>query len=114
MENRETKTIETKFGNKVEIKTYLIADEANSLKEFASKKLTISATEGSTKNTFSAEGGYILQFERRELEIVVASVNGKTDNVLKELGLLRLEEYVEVLAKVQEITKDVFPEAKKS
>ena len=113
MENRETKTIETKHGAKVEIKTYLTAKEGNALKEFAAKKLTISAKEGETINTFNAEGSYVLEFEKKEMEAVFVSVNGKTDKIFDELESLRLEEYVQVLEAVQLITMDVFPQVKK-
>jgi hypothetical protein len=109
---RDTKTIETKLGNKIIIKSYLIAKEANALKEFAGEKLTISADAGETKQTFSAGGKYILEYERKELETVVISVNDKTENIYGELESLRLEEYAEVLKAVQDITKEVFPQVK--
>jgi len=111
--DRETKTIDTTFGHKVVLKSYLTAKEGNALKTFVGKNLNVNTnTEGEVKQNFTATGSYLMDYEKEEINLVVISVDSATENVFEKLEELRLEEYAQVLKAVQEITKDVFPQAK--
>ncbi len=111
---RETKTIATPSGNKVEIYSYLTAREANSVKEelYRTLKLDVSSAGGSDPISTKISGEFVLEQEKKLLGIIVKSIDGVSENILETLLNMRNDDYQFIVAEVNKIHQGNFSQVK--
>ncbi len=100
--NRETKTIETTKGTKIVVNTYVTGREANVIKAELLKKAKINGETGEVDNS-GISGDFIIEQERKLLEVIVVSINDSKEGIVDKLQDLPNGEYQEVVAAVNEI-----------
>jgi hypothetical protein len=110
--DRETKTITTKNGHNILVKTYLTAREANQIKGITLSKLNYEGSEGDIKTNVKLAGTSLLDEELKILEISVVSIDGKTEKIMEVLQDMPFDEYQEVVDQAKELTKGLFPQPK--
>lgn len=101
---RETIEIVTKGNHKVVLKSYATGREARAIegKYFESAKMEIAGGAPSMKG-MSLGGAF--EAEKEMLRLLVVSIDGKTDNAHEVILDLPQNEYEEVIAKLNDITK---------
>lgn len=101
---RETKEFKTTFGTTLKIKTYLTGGESRSIegKYLSMAKMDIKAGEPTFKDV---DLNVSFEVEKELIKIAVVSVNDKTENVTDTILNLRSEEYEEVVAELNILTK---------
>lgn len=96
---RETKTVTTPSGTIVEIYTYLTAREATAIKEEMYKSMKIDLKSGTPEVT-DLSGQFMVEQEKKLVEMLVVSVNGDTANPLEKLMDMRDSDYQVVLTEI--------------
>lgn len=110
---RETKEIITPSGVIVKIKSYLTAREVNAIKELVFKNVHYKIVDGKpVDQEVDIPGSYLLEQEKKALEICLVAVGEKTNNLLEILLDLKPPDYDVVVAAVNEMTSSVFTPAK--
>lgn len=107
MGERETKEI--KAGNHtIVVKTYLTAREANALKALIQSKIGYTIEDGIQTQKLNLDGTYLMEQELKALELVVVSLDGKTENVLELIQDLPADQYQKIVNGVNAVTQDPF------
>jgi hypothetical protein len=104
MENRETKTIETKGGHKVEIYSYANGREFNKIIHVQFKGATFKLSEDKESVMIeNYEPGWNEAQEEEMVRLLVVSVDGNKEDVLESVCQLPWPEYGEVIAALEEL-----------
>ncbi len=101
-------------GHTIVAKTYLTAREANQLRQtlYAQIKMSMSDVEAGKTEVKDIPAGVLLEQELKALELVIVSIDGGADNIAERLLDLRSDEYSEIVAEVNKITRTDFQKAK--
>jgi len=112
-EARETRNI-TVGTHVIALKTYLNGREVNGLKRDVYSKFKYTTDEsGRTKPVMDTNAGYILDQELAAMALCIVTLDGSSENITDRLqDDLRAEEYNEVKDAVNELTKDLFTQAR--
>jgi len=104
---RETRVIKTPSGDSVEIKTYIIGREIETIEDIMYSG--VKDPDGKFKFTFLRRQTHKL------IEIMVVSINGKKEKILDTILDMKADDYIFITEKLQEITggKTDDPETKK-
>ncbi len=104
MNNRETQTIETAGGHKVELYTYASGREFNRIIHIQFKGATFKLADDKQGVLIeNYEPGWNEAQEEEMIKLLVVSLDGKTENLVEEVSALPWEEYNEVMAALNEL-----------
>lgn len=106
--DRETKNITTPSGKLVVIKAWLNGREANELKAVLYKDLKMSmadVTSGGVKVT-DVSGEFILEQEKKALELFLVSIEGKSENLVETFLDLPENDYKAVIKEINALRAD--------
>lgn len=95
---RETKTFVTPSGKEVVIKTYLTGREANSVKEALLKEMKMDASTGQSTNEVT--GVFMIEQEKKLIQAMIVSLEGKTENLLDLVLDLKNEDYSAIVKEI--------------
>lgn len=95
---RETKTLLTSNNHTVVIKTYLTGKESNEIKSELFKGVTASGEPGEKPKIPMS---LILPYERKQLETLIVSFDGNTENAIDALENLPENEYADIVATIK-------------
>lgn len=112
-EARETRNI-TVGKHVVALKTYLNGREVNELKREVYSKFKYTTDEaGKTKPVMDTDASYILDQELAAMALCIVALDGSSENITDRLqDDLRAEEYNVVKEAVNELTRDLFTQAR--
>lgn len=101
---RETRKFKTIGGFEIEVKTFLTGGEARELRDVILAHTEIKAgLDAKDVDIGAIRGTYIKEMEDKQIEIIVISVNGIKENILKNVLDLPSDDYNEVYAEIQKI-----------
>jgi hypothetical protein len=104
MENRETKTIETKGGHKVEIYTYANGREFNKIVHIQFKGAKFKLAEDRQSVLIeNYEPGWSEAQEEEMIKLLVVSIDGRAEELVEAVCSLPWEEYDEVITALNEL-----------
>lgn len=101
---RETKTFETSKGNKVVHYTYLRGRDANAIQACYTKGAQVNMT-GQDVRVEGFNPNAEEEATKKTIEILVVSVNGSSEKVVDDVLDLPVDEYHEVVAALNELSK---------
>lgn len=104
----ENKTIKTKNGHEAIVKADMTAGDFRQLKSEWFKDLQMEATgakDADVKIT-GMKGTTIEDVENKAIELMVVSLDGSSENILKRLLDLPVADYSDILEAVREATQD--------
>jgi len=108
--SRETKEIKTPIdGHKVFIKTYITGREYGEIEDILYSGIKISAIadgRGAGANANLDDGSFIKKQTHKTIELLVVSVNGKTNNVLNDVLDMKKDDYLFVVDEIEKVTSD--------
>lgn len=112
MSERETKEFITPAGHKVVLRTYLTGRESNDLKSvmFSAIKMNMEDVQSGKVNVGDVPGTFLVEQERKALDILVISIDGDTASPVDKLLDLPATEYDAVKAQIDKITNPTTPE----
>lgn len=101
---RETKEFKTTFGTTLKIKTYLTGGESRAIegKYLSMAKMDLKGSEPVFKDV---DLNVSFEVEKELIKIAVVSLNGSTENILDTILNLRADDYEEVVAELNLLTK---------
>jgi hypothetical protein len=104
MEQRETKEIVTTNGHTAVMYTYITGMEKRAISEalFGDVQITPS---GKDANINGFKGSDAFKAENKAMELVVVSVDGKTDDVVNSILNLRVEDSDDIIRAINEVTE---------
>lgn len=100
--NRETKKISTPSGREFELKTYLTARERNELRGVFLENVSVDPGTAQTK-VGDLAGSLLEKAEKKLIELVVVSYDGKTENILEGILDGSPEDYDFIVAEANKI-----------
>ena len=101
MQNRETKEIQI-GDHKVVLKTYATGREYNEIQKVVFGSAKINIVGGAPQfNSVSAE--IAIESDKKAIEMLVVSIDGKTENILDTILDLRQDVYAKVVEEVNDI-----------
>lgn len=109
---RELKKIKTKSGVEVEIKTYITLGEAREIQAVFMENVEIGIDEAGKPKMTGMKGSVANKAQDKAIEVLVASVNGKTENVLQGILDLPDEDGKEILNELDKIQNPLPAEKK--
>jgi hypothetical protein len=102
---RETKEFLTPIDkHKVRIKTYITGGELEQIEEILYKRIKLSSVEKDANINLN-DISFITEQTHKTIEIMVVSVNGKSENILEEVLNMKSEDYKFIQEKIEEVTK---------
>jgi hypothetical protein len=112
-QQRETKNVQA-GSHVVALKTFLTGREVNALKRLVYSKFRYATGEdGKTKPVMDTDASYVLDQELETLALCIVTLDGSNENVIDRLqDNLKADEYNTVKNAVNEMTRDLFKEAK--
>jgi len=111
MVDRETKEITTPGGHKVVLKTYLTGRETNELKSvmYSALKMNMDDAQSGKVAVNDVPGTFIVEQERKALEILLVSLDGDATGPIDRLLDLPSAEYEAVIKEVNQIQNPTTP-----
>lgn len=108
---RETKTITTPNGHSVVLKSYLTGREANQIKEilFSSVKINMADLENGKPEMKELPANIVLEQEKKRIEILVVSLDGKSENITDNILDLPAIDYNFISTEASKIEKGLTP-----
>ena len=112
----ETIKLKTPQGKELVIKSYMTAKERNEIKRTFLEGVKIdpnqTTQEAEAIRMKELDASIMLQAERKTIEQLVISYDGKAERILERLDESRPEEYDFVVSELNKVTKGNFPQAK--
>jgi len=109
---RETKVIETKAGNKVEIKTYLTYGEARDIQRVYLDGVNVSVSATGEAKIPELNAGSTIDAQNKAIELIVVSVNGIKEGAMQLFLDLPKEDGDEVMLEIDKIQNPIPVEKK--
>ena len=112
MSERETKEFITPGGRKIILRTYLTGRESNELKSvmFSALKMNMEDAQSGKVNVSDVPGTFLVEQERKALDILIVSIDGDTASPVDKLLDLPATEYEAVVKEVNAIQNPTKPE----
>lgn len=109
---RETKKFKTQGGNEVEIYTYITGGEAREISNvfLEGMKFKVDQTGATQSNELNAN--LANKAQDKAIEKLVVSIDGKKENILKEVLNLPNPDFVEVIREIDKIQTGLTEEKK--
>ena len=113
MSERETKEFITPGGRKIILRTYLTGRESNELKSvmFSALKMNMEDAQSGKVNVSDVPGTFLVEQERKALDILIVSIDGDTASPVDKLLDLPASEYEAVVKEVNAIQNPTKPES---
>ena len=103
---RETKKITTAGGHEVEVHTYITGREDEQIEDIFSEQmeLKMKGVKGAVEQEISGiQGSVMKKMDHKAIELIVVSVDGKTENILNTLLDFDSKDYKEIKDYVKEL-----------
>jgi len=107
--DRETTTIKTPSGASIKIKTYITGRESEQIQDILYKSMNLSAIANESNreaNLNLNNGSFITEQTHKTIELMVVSVDDKTDKILDTILDMKQKDYLFVISEIEKITKD--------
>lgn len=103
--DRETLTLTTKGGNVVVYKSYATGREAREIESKYLSSVQVDLGGEGKPNLSKFDTSAVFEAEKAAIGLLVVSIDGKTDNIVETALDLRQEDYEQIVAAINEITK---------
>jgi len=107
--DREIKTITTPSGASIKIKTYITGRESEQIDNILYKAMNLSAQTGNAQGTNLnlSDGAFLTEQTHKTIELMVVSVDDKTDKILDTILDMKQKDYLFVISEIEKVTKDI-------
>lgn len=110
MLDRETKTIQTPGGHEVVLKEWVNGKEIQQIENLIYKNFDI---QGARENpNFKLNTSFLTEQTNKTLEMVVVSIDGKTENILEEILVLKAKDYKFIVTEANKVIEGLDEEKK--
>ncbi|MFA5128575.1 MAG: hypothetical protein WC445_01260 [Patescibacteria group bacterium] len=110
MADRETKTITTPAGHEVVLKEWVNGKEIQQIENLIYKNFDI---QGARENpNFKLNTSFLTEQTNKTLELVVVSIDGKTENILEEILALKVKDYKFIVTEANKVIEGLDEEKK--
>lgn len=101
--DREIKDFETKNGHKVRMYTYITGGEMRQIQDVYLEKAEVSLS-GKDVSFSGITGDLASKAQDKTFELLIVEIDGSSENVVKSVADMRVEDYDEVVKALNEIT----------
>ena len=105
MGENNTKIIKTPAGHEVVLKTEMTAREYRELKNMWIKDVVITGSDPDSPKISGIRGSVVQEVENRALQIMIISIDGKSENCLEALLDFPVEDFDMVFDEVNKLTE---------
>ena len=107
---RETRELKTPVDEvKIEIKTYITGREYEEIEDIIYSEIKVSAAVDKGSQSAEAgmkDGSFMKKQTHKAIELLITSVNEKSEGVLEAVLDLKKEDYLFVISEIEKVTKD--------
>lgn len=103
--NRETKIIETPKKHKVELRTWITVKEDQELKSVLLKSMRMEPS-GQGVSFKQIDATCTLEREKKAIELLVVSIDGKTENILETILSMDKRDYQIIKEEIDKVVGD--------
>lgn len=108
--DRETKTIQTPNGHEVVLKAWINGRETQEIENLVYKNFDIQGIRDNPN--FKLNTAFLTEQTNKALELVVVSIDGKTENILEEILKWKAKDYKFVVSEVNKVIEGLDEEKK--